>query len=51
MTPVVHKYDRKKKWANEVDIMLAPDYEPREEWEKVPVLEVEEDEEDEDGDD
>jgi hypothetical protein len=48
VTPFVHKYDLPKKWANEVDIMLAPDYEPVEEWEKKPVFEKDEDE-DEDG--
>ena len=52
MTPWVHKYDRQKKWDNEVDIMLAPDYEPVEEWEKKPLFEVEdEDEEGEEGED
>ena len=50
VTPWVHKYDLPKKWANEVDIMLAPDYEPIEEWTKKPVFEKDEDEdEDEDG--
>ena len=49
MTPYVHRYDREKKWANEVDIMVAPDYEPVEEWEKVPVFEASEDDEDEEG--
>ena len=38
----VHKYDRAKRWANEVDIFEAPDFEEIEEWEKK----VEEDDDD-----
>jgi hypothetical protein len=44
VTPYVHKYDLPKKWANEVPIFLAPNYENVEEWQKVPVKEVEEEE-------
>ena len=50
VTPYVHPYDRVKKMANEVDIMIAPDYQNIEEWEKAPLKEpTDDDEEDEEG--
>ena len=45
VTPMTHKYDIPKKLANEVDIMIAPDYENVEEWEKAPLKEPTEEEE------
>ena len=50
VTPHVHPYDRVKKLANEVDIMIAPDYQNIEEWEKAPLREpTDDDEEGEEG--
>ena len=51
ITPYVHPYDLPKKRANEVDIMVAPDYENIEEWEKAPLKEPEDDAEEGEGGD